>query len=423
MDRATQFAVIIFTIVLLNSSFAIGQNEPPKKPWTGKLRDGTEITDKDLWKIIHEHYIWMVSSKKKGKKADLSGAILNDAYIGVASLAGANLSGASLRGADLKGGQQYGVNLSKADLSYADLSWTELDGADLSGAILIGANLRGSSLGGVDLSGAILLDADLSGVDIRNAVLTGCYLNRVKGFPISQTGEGYLGIMRLPNYEPKPGSVPDIPSMAGLPNLEQLTFKDYPHGLVDLREGFKRLGYKEQERKITYALKHTATKAELASKDLYKRIEGLLSLYLFEYTSKWGMSPGRPLFILLCFMFLFSFIYMSAIIGLTSKDGIWKVWIPERVRKDLGTPDPELLFSNNAIHIWGYGLYFSLLSATNIGWRELNVGNWIARIQPREFTLRASGWVRAVSGIQSLISVYLLALAVLTYFGRPFDQF
>ena len=54
---------------------------------------------------------------------------------------------------------------------------------------------------------------------------------------------------------------------------------------------------------------------------------------------------------------------------------------------------------------------------------NLNVGNWIARIQPREFTLRASGWVRMVSGIQSLISVYLLALSVLSYFGRPFDQF
>jgi len=36
------------------------------------------------------------------------------------------------------------------------------------------------------------------------------------------------------------------------------------------------------------------------------------------------------------------------------------------------------------------------------------------------YTLKATGWVRTVSGVQSLISVYLLALAVLTYFGRPF---
>jgi hypothetical protein len=35
--------------------------------------------------------------------------------------------------------------------------------------------------------------------------------------------------------------------------------------------------------------------------------------------------------------------------------------------------------------------------------------------------MKGTGWVRTVSGIQSLISVYLLALAALTYFGRPFE--
>ncbi len=66
-------------------------------------------------------------------------------------------------------------------------------------------------------------------------------------------------------------------------------------------------------------------------------------------------------------------------------------------------------------------LYFSLLSAFRIGWRELNVGNWITRLQSREYILRATGWVRTVSGLQSLISVYLIALWILTYFGRPFE--
>ena len=67
------------------------------------------------------------------------------------------------------------------------------------------------------------------------------------------------------------------------------------------------------------------------------------------------------------------------------------------------------------------GMYFSLLSAFSLGWRELNVGTWIARVQPREYVLRATGWVRTVAGIQSLLSVYMLALWVLTYFGRPFE--
>jgi hypothetical protein len=65
-------------------------------------------------------------------------------------------------------------------------------------------------------------------------------------------------------------------------------------------------------------------------------------------------------------------------------------------------------------------LQFSLLSAFHIGWRELNVGNWISRLQREEYILHATRWVRVVAGVQSLLSVYLLAIWVLTYFGRPF---
>jgi hypothetical protein len=52
---------------------------------------------------------------------------------------------------------------------------------------------------------------------------------------------------------------------------------------------------------------------------------------------------------------------------------------------------------------------------------KLNVGSWLTRLQSEEYVLRATGWVRSISGLVSLVSVYLLALWVLTYFGRPFD--
>lgn len=90
------------------------------------------------------------------------------------------------------------------------------------------------------------------------------------------------------------------------------------------------------------------------------------------------------------------------------------------MRKDLGKDkETERLDANRSV-VDNYAMYFSILSAFHIGWRDLNVGTWISRMQPNEYTLRATGWVRTVSGIQSLISVYLLALAILTYFGRPF---
>ena len=69
----------------------------------------------------------------------------------------------------------------------------------------------------------------------------------------------------------------------------------------------------------------------------------------------------------------------------------------------------------------GAAFYFSVLPTFAIGWRELNVGTWLTRIQRREYTLRATGWVRMLSGLQAIISVYLVALWALTYFGRPFE--
>ena len=43
-------------------------------------------------------------------------------------------------------------------------------------------------------------------------------------------------------------------------------------------------------------------------------------------------------------------------------------------------------------------------------------------IQPREFDIKARGWPRMVSGLQSLLSVGLVALSLLSYFGRPFEN-
>jgi hypothetical protein len=56
----------------------------------------------------------------------------------------------------------------------------------------------------------------------------------------------------------------------------------------------------------------------------------------------------------------------------------------------------------------------------NIGFRDINFRCWLRLLTRQEFDIKAVGWARVVAGWQSLISVYLLALWVLTYFGRPF---
>ncbi len=69
----------------------------------------------------------------------------------------------------------------------------------------------------------------------------------------------------------------------------------------------------------------------------------------------------------------------------------------------------------------GTGFLFSLMSVFNIGFREFNLGQWIRMLQPREFDIRARGWMRVLSGVQSLLGVALVALSLLSYIGQPFD--
>jgi hypothetical protein len=137
------------------------------------------------------------------------------------------------------------------------------------------------------------------------------------------------------------------------------------------------------------------------------------------------MSPARPLLIVAALAVILSIVYIFAQVDPGTNGGIWAVWDEHRTKQGEGSKGPQQLTDGfpsrrSQISFLLLAFYFSLLSATRIGWHELNVGTWITRIQPREYTLRATGWVRVVSGVQSLISVYLVALAILTYFGTPF---
>jgi hypothetical protein len=64
---------------------------------------------------------------------------------------------------------------------------------------------------------------------------------------------------------------------------------------------------------------------------------------------------------------------------------------------------------------------FSLMSVFDIGFEGWDGGRWIRMLQPRQFDIRARGWTRVLSGVQSLLGVGLLALSILSYFGHPFE--
>ena len=115
----------------------------------------------------------------------LSGANLNNAYLGDIFLGNTNLRSVDLSYADLKDSYLGNTNLSGGDLSYADinnanlsdadLSSADLSVADLSGADLSGADLRGANLSNANLRGADLSNADINNADLSNANLIGAY--------------------------------------------------------------------------------------------------------------------------------------------------------------------------------------------------------------------------------------------------------
>ncbi len=71
----------------------------------------------------------------------------------------------------------------------------------------------------------------------------------------------------------------------------------------------------------------------------------------------------------------------------TETDGLYRVWPARRIEPPL---DAELADKAKLepLRLWGRpagalgrGLQFSLLSAFHLGFRELNVGTWLARVQ------------------------------------------
>lgn len=407
-----------------------------KQPWTGKLADGREITQADLDRILQAHALWRQSYGKEGKQADLREANLSEANLSGANLYMANLSLARLNKANLSRARLDLASLSRAYLHEASLSGAKLRNADLRGAILTKANLSQANLDGAKLNGASLVEANLSGTELFLANLSGAWLE------LANLSGARLYWVNLSGafFEPRPGSVSDVSLLLNNKGLSLLRYDVSSHGLVELRETYKKAGMREEERQVTYALNHTRRLKSWKQGGVTGKLESLFHLVCFEWTCQYGMNPGRPLGVLGLGLFLFTPFYLLALRSRDPETGIWLVLPPDRILGQGSKVRPFKLTGRTPFRPLPSGrwprlkarlrrglrrvrlaFYFSLLSAFNLGWRELNVGNWISRVQKLEYNLKATGWVRSVAGLQSLLSVYLLALWVLTYFGRPFD--
>lgn len=205
---------------------------------------------------------------------------------------------------------------------------------------------------------------------------------------------------------------------------------------MQLRDLLQKAGLRDLEREATYAIEHGKTSHQLAAwkenwkENLLTVVGGGVKIAAFEWSTAYGLHPERALLLILVFWFLFTLVYIWPIWRTPRRPnqgwGIYRVIPGDRIEIRVWGPeiDNKAKVERLQYRNWRtitYAMYFSLVSAFNIGFREFNVGNWIVRLQRHEYTLRPVGWVRSVAGAQSLLSVYLLALWVLTYFGRPFQ--
>jgi hypothetical protein len=298
-----------------------------------------------------------------------------------------NLAGAVLAGAPLDG-----AVLDESVLNGASLSGTHLKGAKATGAKFIGARLQNADLSHAILDRACFLNAEFKGTDLKDAQLYNAFLDNAI-------------------FEPK--SLPDLQSMNGVHGLRSLTWDtEGPGALFALRKAFKEAGMSSHEREVTYAIKRGE---RLRSSALI----GTIELLFIELPSEWGAAPLRPLWILLGLILPFTALYVVAIIKSGRRGALWRIWNKDRVEVS-GTDQPDQLTSKNCSVLFS-ALHFSILAAFSVGMKDLDVGSWIARLFPWEYTIRGTGWVRTVSGLQSMITVYLLGLWFVSFFGHPFE--
>ncbi|MDF0665152.1 MAG: pentapeptide repeat-containing protein [Nitrospira sp.] len=457
--------VLVQTIALIAHLWPkLGNRLPFSRPncddqYDGQYKGGTKPSDSAIKQMLekHSHWLQIYSTKElrlttealqDSRRANLCGADLSALPAGIfkrADLTGANLTLANFSRVNLSGAILDEVDFGGANFAEAIMDFVKLEGvitacpgwqigdpycsnfqaaslrsAKIAGilwgislhkAILEFADLRGSSLLDVDLSDAYLqaaklshssfIDVNFTAADLRSVDLEGSLLTRVN--------------FSRAKFQPWNVSDSMLISSEGLSTIE---FDD-PRNLVKLRNRSKEFGLRNEQKALTAALRKFAT-------DKDTPFERFLQAWIFGgWITDYGAKPIHSIVGLIILTPIFGVFYYIGLLRNSLSSNIWKIWRTEnvngianrslRITEGLGEPSGQYFL------LFCWSCYFSLLSAFHIGWRDLNVGSWISRLQFDDYTLRATGWIRAVSGVQSLISVYLLALWLLTHFGSPFE--
>ena len=323
-----------------------------------------------------------------------------------------------------------GADFRCADLRYADLLFADLRNADFGSA-----NLNGASLKGADLRSSILRHAHLANTKLEYADLSGT-LFQASELPPADSLAYARGLDRLKYVMPE-----------GTSSSYALLFVPKPSALMEMRKQLRDAGFRNAASALTCSIERERNflrrqgclpgfseeslvgklKQILLVPTSYQRMYSFVwwgfHFVFFDLTSAYGSHPVRPLAILVYLVLLCTPFY--ALVVLDRKYGLVEVSlrpVSGHFRPVFRTPVRKGRFQKVRVMIraLSIGLYFSDLMSFRIGFREFNLGYFIELVRKREAAFRAQGLARVVAGVQSAASIYLFALWILAYFGKPF---
>lgn len=379
MSTKPIFTIFLLLLTAVFPPITSGQSDNEgQEEWYWIDGEGTKRTRAELDTVLVKHKRWY--DFKYNSFTPVSPA----------DTARANLSGAKLSGANLFGADLLGADLTEAVLWEVDLRSADLRSAELTEANLTWANLTGAKLSGADLSGVVSIFMYLTEADLRQADLSGANLRGA-----------YLGGTLF-----EPDSLPTPEGIAYAENLDRLRYQDNPTPLVQLKQSLWDAGFKKPSKAVNTAL---------------RRVEASwLETALFDWTCEWGINPWRPFLVLAILWFVLGVFYIFTRMR-TTKDGKYLLASKRGLNRETQLRPDIWEFRVKFFKRIHIAFLFSLERSLRIGFREFSPNHWLKLLMPPDFELRSYGWPRFVSGMQSLISVCLIALSILSYFSRPFE--
>lgn len=314
----------------------------------------------------------------------------------------------------------------------------------------ISAQLDEAIFRGSDLTGSTLIDASLKNVSFDELVLDSpqgrrhfrTILSKVRFSGGDLTGATFAGTeMAGAIFEPE--KLPLASDISEAIDLQLMTYDHDPSALSSLRQRFRDEGFAQQDREIGYAINRRGR--ELSGEQCvlwqkgghadYRSCLAYAGSTIADWTCQYGLNLWRPIKIGFAAWLVFSFIffifmhhpgpsglYLAVANGLILEPDAIKE-APQVRSSPLGPAlkDRQLLrWLTEELRLVKIAAFFGLVNGFNIGFKDADIGRWLRLLPAREFEFRAVGWSRTLAGIQALLTLYLLTIWVLCFFGHPF---